>query len=342
MTCNSILEQIPRKAEERPAASATPGDGYVKLGHPLILRGAVSDWPSVRHAQHSDERICDYLLQFDTGAEAPVFVAGSQAKGRIFYDEDFTGLNAALKRATLSEVLNRLLAHRDDQRPPLTYIGGAPIAHTLPGFETENALDGCARPSTANIWIGGPTRISAHYDYSDNVACVVAGKRRFILFPPDQLENLYVGPLDFTPAGQPISLIDFDDPDHDRYPRFREALEHALIAELTPGDTLFIPSMWWHHVEALGVLNILVNHWFQSAPAYADPPTEALMHAVMTLRDLPSEERRIWRHMFEHYVFDPAEDDASHIPAHTRGILGPLDEAAARRMRAMLRARLNA
>ena len=52
-------------------------------------------------------------------------------------------------------------------------------------------------------------------------------------------------------------------PDFEAYPRFAEALETALTAELDPGDAVFIPTLWWHHVAALDPVNVLVNYWYQ-------------------------------------------------------------------------------
>jgi len=169
----------------------------------------------------------------------------------------------------------------------------------------------------------------------------VAGRRRFTLFPPEQLPNLYIGPLDFTPAGQAISLVDFHQPDLARFPRFADALEHAQVAELAPGDVLFIPSMWWHHIEALETFNVLVNYWWRDVPAYMDSPMNALMLALMTIRDLPPAQRRIWQDVFRHYVFEPGEATTGHIPETARRVLGPLDENRARELRARLLQRLN-
>ncbi|MFX7984900.1 cupin-like domain-containing protein, partial [Acinetobacter baumannii] len=88
---------------------------------------------------------------------------------------------------------------------------------------------------------------------------VAAGRRRFTVFPPEQLPNLYLGPLDPTPAGQPVSLVDFHQPDFERFPRFRDALAAGEAAELAPGDAVYIPSMWFHHVEGLAPVNLLIN-----------------------------------------------------------------------------------
>jgi len=102
-----------------------------------------------------------------------------------------------------------------------------------------------------SFWLGNKTRISAHYDYPDNIACVVAGTRRFTLFPPEQIGNLYVGPVDKTPSGQAISLVDFSNPDLERFPNFELAMQAGYQAVCEPGDAIYIPSLWWHHVESL-------------------------------------------------------------------------------------------
>src|SRR5205823_11513354 len=134
----------------------------------------------------------------------------------------------------------------------------------MPGFRSENDLDfkshGINPPPI--IWIGNRTTASAHYDAPSNIACVAVGKRRFTIFPPDQIFNLYPGPLEPTPGGQSISVVDFKNPDFEKYPRFREALAVAHVAELEAGDAIFIPSMWWHHVEGLNAFNVLVNYWW--------------------------------------------------------------------------------
>jgi len=211
----------------------------------------------------------------------------------------------------------------------------------FPTFRAENDIDLGARDALMSIWIGNQTRIAAHYDMPDNIACVAVGRRRFTLFPPDQLNNLYVGPLDFTPAGQPISLVDFARPDYDRFPRFAEAVKHAQVAELGPGDAIFIPSMWWHHIEALEPLNVLCNYWWRQSPDYMDTPTHTLMQALLSIRDLPPVQRKVWQELFRHYVFEADEQTSAHIPPAARRALAPLDENAARTLRAQLLKMMN-
>lgn len=220
-------------------------------------------------------------------------------------------------------------------------MGSTTLDTYLPGLRADNPITLPQAEPLASIWIGNRTRIAAHQDLPDNLACVVAGRRRFTLFPPEQLANLYIGPLDLTPAGQPVSLVDITAPDLERFPRYAQALEHALVADLEPGDAVFMPSMWWHHIQALDGFNVLVNFWWRQSPAYMDSPMNALMLALLTIRDLPAEQRATWQEVFRHYVFDADADTAAHLPEAARGVLAPMDDARARALRARLLQRLN-
>jgi cupin-like protein len=213
----------------------------------------------------------------------------------------------------------------------------------LPGFREANDLDftryGVEAPPS--IWIGNRVVASCHYDAPNNLACCAVGRRRFTVFPPEQIGNLYPGPLEPTPGGQAVSVVDFAAPDFERYPRFREALANGQGAVLEPGDAIFIPSMWWHHVQGLDGFNVLVNYWWSSLPPYAPAPMHALYHALWTIRDRPEREKQAWREVFEYYVFGPSERAGEHLPEAARGVLGPVDETLARRIRAMLIGKLN-
>jgi hypothetical protein len=308
---------------------------------PIVLRGLVADWPMVRAGREGQQAADAYLRRWYRDATVNAMLGAPEIEGRYFYNEDLSGFNFYPVRVRLDTVLAELEKHRTTEVPPSIYVGSTTIDTCLPGFRGENDVDLGARDALASIWIGNRTRIAAHYDLPDNLACVAVGRRRFTLFPPEQVSNLYVGPLDFTPAGQAISLVDFAKPDYARFPRFANALEHAQVAEMEPGDALFIPSMWWHHVEALDRFNVLVNYWWRQSPDYMDTPTNALMHALMTVRDLPPAQRQAWQELFRHFVFEAGADTAAHIPEAARRILGPLDDDATRAIRAQLLKRMN-
>lgn len=306
---------------------------------PLVLRGLVSHWPAVQAAD-----ALAYLRHHDAGAAVDAWVGPPEIDGRFHYTDDLRGFNFERQRLPLRTLLDALECHRDDPQAPALYFGATAVDALLPGFRAENplppALDERWHP-LVSAWLGNRTRIGAHQDLPDNLACVVAGRRRFTLFAPDQVHSLYIGPLEHTPAGQPVSLVDFKRPDLQRFPRFAQAMEHAQQVELGPGDAIFIPSLWWHYVEALAPVNLLVNCWWRRTPMHMDSPMGALLHAMMTVRDLPPEQRQAWRALFDHYVFEAGEHTAAHIAEPARDVLAPLDDNATRALRARLLRRLN-
>ncbi|MTW09437.1 cupin-like domain-containing protein [Pseudoduganella eburnea] len=316
-------------------------DDLLTATEPLVLRGLVARWPAVQASRAGAASADAYLRRFYRDASVVAMLGTREIGGRFFYNQDLSGFNFASVRARLDDVLDELAGQRDNPVPPAIYVGSTTVDTALPGYREENPLDLGPRDALMSVWIGNQTRIAAHYDLPDNLACVTAGRRRFTLFPPDQLENLYVGPLDFTPAGQPISLVDLHQPDLDRFPRFAEAMRHALCAELEPGDAIFIPSMWWHHVEALENFNVLVNYWWRQSPEYMDTPTNALMLSLLSIRDLPREQRRAWQELFRHYVFEAGGATAAHIPVQAQRVLGPISDDAARMLRAQLLKKIN-
>lgn len=308
---------------------------------PLILKGLAADWPIVQAGFKSDQDACDYLLKFYQGQPVGAFLGGPEGDGRIFYNENFTGFNYDLVSTKLDFALQQLIANLSNPRPPTIYIGSTSIDGYLPGFRAENDLALDDRKPVVSIWLSNKCRIAAHWDSPLNIACSVVGRRRFTLFPFEQMENLYVGPLDQTPAGQAISLVDFYNPDFERFPKFRDALAHAQVADLEPGDGIFIPSMWWHHVESLGALNVLVNYWFKDVPDYYGKAINALYHAMLSIRGLPADQRAAWKLMFNHYIFDHQAENFFHIPNAAQGSLGELTDDEARKLRMRLLGQLN-
>lgn len=328
------------------APDSIPYEWLVAENRPVILKGVARDWPLVGAGKRGAGAAIDYLLGFYAGAPVAGYTAAPEAGGRYFYDETVTRLDFDRERVRLDAYLERVRAHLDDPDAPSFYVGSTDVDAYLPGFRAENdlMLDHpmfTGRPPLISIWLGNRTIASAHYDQSNNIACCLVGRRRFTLFPPDQVTNLYPGPLEPTPGGQVLSMVDMRAPDLGRFPRFAHAMAAAQVAELEPGDVLFYPALWWHHVEALEAFNAMVNYWWNEAPDHADSPMITLLHALLSLRDRPLVEKQAWRAVFDHYVFGPADQAGAHLPVAARGALGALDTAAARRLRAEVLHRLN-
>lgn len=323
-----------------------PLEELMAAQEPAVFKGLACDWPLAARGREGAAAAIAYLKSFDAGRPVVGYTGAPEIGGRFFYNEDLTGLNFHAARVPLGEFLDRIGDSIGKAASPAYYIGSTDLDLYLPGLRADNDLGLDAprfgsEPPVVSIWIGNRTVASAHFDMSNNLACSLVGRRRFTLFPPDQVGNLYPGPLEPTPGGQVVSMVDFAAPDLERYPRFAKALEAAQVAELEPGDVLFYPALWWHHVEALEPFNAMINYWWNPSPGFVDTPMNTLLHGLLSLRDRPEPEKAAWRALFDYYVFGPADGPAAHLPEHARGDLAPLDAASARRLRANLMNRLN-
>jgi hypothetical protein len=328
----------------RPIAEFEPMDRkrfeqeIVPKGEPALFRGLVADWPVVRAGNDGPEVLAEMIRSAATDEPFQAWFAPPEVEGRFNYTADFSGFNFERKLATVDQLLDLLLRQLGHAKPYSMYAGGIPIRKHLPALipNIPVSMLNMARDTLISLWIGNRTHTATHWDQSQNLACVVAGRRRITLFPPDQLKNLYVGPLDYTLAGQPISLVDIDTPDLKAFPRFTEALKTARRAELGPGDALYIPSLWWHDVLSLEDFGCLINFWWRDGEPPLLTPLHALYHAVITLRDLPPHELAAWRVMFDHYIFGDNGDPVAHLPQPARGILGRRTPALVARVKKLL------
>ncbi|WP_230482899.1 cupin-like domain-containing protein [Sphingomonas sp. Leaf21] len=286
---------------------------------PVVLRGAVRDWPLARVAAAGGSALGEYLARFDAGRVVEAFVGDAAIAGRYTYSDDLSGFNFRRETMRLTQAVARIV----DDRPgdETLYIGSLPIPLVLPGLAEELPLAFAPPGAAPRIWIGHASTVACHYDMMDNLACVVAGRRRFTLYPPDAIGDLYVGPIDHNMAGQPVALAAEAEPDDPNFPRFERARDRAIEIELAAGDALYMPKLWWHRVEASGALNILVNYWWDAFPVGADQPFATLLLAMSAIADRPEAERAAWRAWFDHYVFRPDGHPLAHLPEDRHGVL---------------------
>jgi hypothetical protein len=324
------LARIPEVAVRDPGAL----DAELRAATaPFVVRGLVKDWPLVEAGKRSAREARDYIVRRRRDRPFTVSVGQPGSDGRMFYDAAM-GMNFRTMQAKLPEIFAKIDALGDEALP--IYLASIDLHEYFDGLHNANHVDLGDRVCLASIWMGTRTRIAAHNDIPDNLACVAVGRRRFTLFPHEQFRNLYLGPIDNTPAGRAISMVDFHAPDLDAHPRFTEALAHAQVAELEAGDALYIPAMWWHHVEGLDPFNVLVNYWWREAPRWLGQPQDALTHAILAIRELPEDQKAKWRDLFDYYVFDNGDNVVAHIPEEGRGVIAPLTPETAGRIRAFL------
>jgi hypothetical protein len=306
---------------------ATPGQfvrEVVEPCRPVVLRGLVSDWPIVRAAQRSPQALRDLLAPFDIGGGVEAFYGQPAIAGKYYYAEDLSGFNFERRRMRFGEALEAIVAGLQRPGSESVYVGSVPANEFLPGYAAQNPMPLLAATIGPRLWLGHASNVSAHYDALDNLACVIAGRRRFTLYAPELIDRLYVGPIDHTMAGQPVSLAASSAPDAQRFPLFEQVRDRALNAELQPGDALYVPKLWWHQIEATAPFNGLVNYWWDAFSAGPDSPQTSLLLSMITIAERPLPERRAWRAFFDHYVFRDHGHPLAHLPPERHGLLGPL------------------
>jgi hypothetical protein len=123
----------------------------------------------------------------------------------------------------------------------LTAPGLRPLVGDLgffSGILNRRLLDGFVY-----LWVGpGSTVTPLHHDTANNLFCQVRGRKRFILIDPANAELL-------RDVLSYYSLIDAERFDEQRFPYLAEI--DRMTVTVGPGEALFIPSGWWHHVRAL-------------------------------------------------------------------------------------------
>ena len=340
---------VSRSVETRdgPLPRGSEWEALIADDRPVLFKGAAREWPLVEAGLSSAEEAAALLVDGWSGQPVVVYRGATAIEGRFAYTPEVDGFNFAASREPLDAVLREILALRENPAAPSIYVGSTDLGLYFPGLGTAVPLDLAAihpmlaeHPGLASVWLGNRTTATCHYDDTHNIAVCAVGRRRFTLFPPEQAANLYPGPLDPTPGGQVISMVDLAAPDLARHPRFAEALETAQVAEMEPGDVLAYPAMWWHHVEALADFNVLVNFWWNAVPAYVDSPQITLLHALLSLRGRPPGEKAAWKALFDYYAFGDEALARAHLPEHIHGALAPLDDTLARRLRAQVTRKL--
>jgi hypothetical protein len=323
-----------------------PYDELFSQNQPVILKGLVKDWPLVKAGQTSAQQVMTKLEQNYSQRPMLVYKANPEIKARFGYNETCTNFNFTSHRSTIPEVFDTIRSQLTQDEHDYLYINSLKFHEGFPeliqthqlAFEHPEFIN---NQPVAKIWLGTESVAAAHYDQPKNIACCVAGKRRFTLFPPDQIHNLYPGPLTPTPGGQVVTLANLSQPDFVKFPLLKEAFANAYIAVLEPGDGLYYPSMWWHEVEAFDRFNVMINYWWMEAKPYLGNPMDTLLHAMMSVRDRPAEEKEAWKALFDYYIFGDNEKVQAHLPPESHGALATMDEDQTRRIRAMLLNNLN-
>ena len=336
--------RVPKEIAGRELASAEQFRREVLEDcQPVILRALVSDWPAVQAGRGTARDLKGYLAAFDVGARAEVFFGEPSIGGKYYYGAGLEGFNFERRTMPLLEALELAVETLGSPGGRSMYIGSVPLGECLPGFASANPMPWLPAGTGGRIWLGHAADVSSHYDTFDNLACVIAGRRRFTLYAPQLIGRLYMGPIDHTMSGATVRLAASAPAGSEgQFPLFEPVRAQALVAELEPGDALYLPKLWWHQVQSTAPFNGLVNFWWDAFSSGPDTPFAGLLLAMITIAERPPAERQAWRAFFEHFVFRAEGHPLRHLPSRQHGLLGPLKPDNYARIRARIARMLRA
>lgn len=271
--CDLQLDEIPRLHYSDPMV-----DELMSENKPVVVLGS-------KLAKSAERWDLDYLERHMGDSDFTVFLSRNHKfkyydDKKVTSSEDFKPPTKKLDMK-LPEFIKRLKEWKkgDDRlylQQGLNNTVGPAIVHDFLNFDWNFCTSKQSKhnwgPLTSNLLlIGMEGNVTpCHYDEQQNLFAQVRGFKRCILFPPDQFECLYPHPVHHPHDRQ--SMVDFDRPDNVRFPKFREAKGFQTV--IGPGEVLYIPMYWWHHVESLmrGTYTVTVNFWYKGGPVSVSYP----------------------------------------------------------------------
>ncbi|XP_076323057.1 HSPB1 associated protein 1 isoform X1 [Tachypleus tridentatus] len=141
------------------------------------------------------------------------------------------------------------------------------------GFENRQGKE-------STFWVGSSgAHTPCHQDtYGCNLVAQVCGRKRWVLFPPEDVANLYPTRIPYEESSI-FSEVNITCPDLSKHSKFRNAHPHVIT--LQPGEVLFVPKLWWHFVECLEP-SISVNTWIELPSDEESRLNEAIVRTLMT------------------------------------------------------------
>jgi|TARA_B110000003_G_scaffold225329_1_gene226093 hypothetical protein len=259
-------------ADAMRAMLASSGSGGECARGPMVCRGYCSSAWSIERVREACD--VDAVVDVHVCAERVIDLAGHRAPG--------TPRNFQFRKMAFGEFLDRVSERAgrepligEGERYYLRSVDGkarADVRRTHPGLARALELE-CVWPETrfhsSVLRISSSeTTLQTHFDTHDNVLIQLAGEKEVTLFPPEVDSYMYV-------QGS-SSRVNYPNNAPGEFPLFdKYAKDAALKIKLRPGDALFIPAFWFHHVYASGDgASVAVNVFFRTFEPSAYNPSD--------------------------------------------------------------------
>ncbi len=262
---------------------------------PVVLKGALQRWPllaALQQAGSDDDKLA--VLSALLGDEPVVWdVVAAHQRGQFGFSDDLRSLTVQMSHTRRGRFVD---LSRDIQQLRVTSPGAAAYlqsASIRPGSPLASLVGDLPSPVSGRaLWVGsGGQVVNLHWDRVCNFICMLAGHKRVALFPFRAVRFLYPAPLNDGPGGAPSSFVRLLEPDLDRFPLFVRAVPLMQVALLEPGDALYVPPFWWHHVESFG-LNVMASVHYKDLPEDRAGVDDDWWRAMILFHRMPSTARR--------------------------------------------------
>ncbi|KAI4481546.1 hypothetical protein M0802_013957 [Mischocyttarus mexicanus] len=216
---------------------------------PVIITDSMKHWNALNLWQD-----IDYLNKIAGSRTVPIEI------GSRYTEEDWSQ-----SLITFSEFLQSHIIKDTSQK--VGYLAQHQLFDQIPELQNDIVIpDYCsfsdkedveAELPDINAWFGPAGTVSPlHFDIKNNLLCQVFGYKRIFLYNPSDSINLY--PYD-TKLLNNTAQVDPLKPDYSKWPNFKKA--KGFMCYLGPGEMLYIPPKWWHHVTAL-TTSFSVSFWW--------------------------------------------------------------------------------
>jgi len=220
---------------------------------PTILSGLTRDWAALERWRPAElrARFPDVPIRYETWDDEEPIDDPVDFFKRQKYAE-----------STLSSFVDRMHSVKGPTRK--FYCAQFPIFEAIPELRQDigslEAYMGLPRYLPAALmrrclippllWLGPAGAFSPlHFDRWDNLHVMVHGRKKWIVIPPGGSNDVYFPHARLASPVLHFSPVDAEHPDLGRFPRFQQVSRMEFVLE--PGEVVFIPTGWWHHVRSL-------------------------------------------------------------------------------------------
>jgi ribosomal protein L16 Arg81 hydroxylase len=209
---------------------------YYAANHPVVVTGMMDNWKArtLWTAEYFTSTCGGETIEVMAGRDADArYEINSEAhKTTMLFSEYIERITREGAGNDCYLVANNNLLRRKSMRRLLGDI------EMFPEYLDPEQADG-----GVFFWFGPAATVTPlHHDTMNVLLAQVSGRKRVTLIPSWQIQHVY------NDIGV-YSEVDCEDPDCAKFPAFESAQVRNLVLE--PGEALFIPVGWWHHVRAL-------------------------------------------------------------------------------------------